>query len=101
MNATVKTVDEFYIELIIHYKATGKIGNSNIYRDSYNSIKTFKKTDKLDFLFTEISYSRLLSNLEIMESSYLLNNSMPLSIAFFNFVKCERSLSSKYSEFSI
>jgi integrase len=58
--ATVtKTVDMFYRELIVHYKSIGKIGNSNIYRDSYNSIKTFKKTDKLDFLFTEIDLSWL------------------------------------------
>lgn len=49
-----KTVNEFYTELIAHYKAIGKIGNANIYRDSYNSIKTFKKTEKLDFLFSEI-----------------------------------------------
>ena len=50
----IKTVDEFYTELITHYKSIGKVGNSNIYRDSYNSIKTFKKSDKLDFLFVEI-----------------------------------------------
>ena len=49
-----KSVNEFYTELIAHYKAVGKIGNANIYRDSYNSIKRFKKTDKLDFLFSEI-----------------------------------------------
>ena len=33
-----KTVDTFYRELIAHYRKLGKIGNSNIYRDSYNSI---------------------------------------------------------------
>lgn len=54
-----KTVDVFYKELINYYKSIGKIGNSNIYRDSYNSIKTFKKADKLDFLFTEIDLSWL------------------------------------------
>lgn len=56
---TARTVDEFYTELIAHYKTTGKIGNSNIYRDSYNSIKTFKKADKLDFLFTDIDLTWL------------------------------------------
>lgn len=50
----VKTVDMFYKELIAYYRGIGKVGNSNIYRDSYNSIKTFKKTDKLDFHFSEI-----------------------------------------------
>ena len=54
-----KTVDTFYKELITHYRQIGKIGNSNIYRDSYNSIKTFKKVDKLDFLFTEIDLAWL------------------------------------------
>ena len=54
-----KTVDMFYRELIAYYKQIGKIGNSNIYRDSYNSIKTFKKVDKLDFLFSEINLAWL------------------------------------------
>ena len=57
-----KTVDTFYRELIAHYKSIGKIGkigNSNIYRDSYNSIKTLKKVDKLDFLFSEIDLAWL------------------------------------------
>jgi len=55
----VKTVDTFYRELIAHYRKLGKIGNSNIYRDSYNSMNKFKKTDKLDFLFSEIDLSWL------------------------------------------
>lgn len=54
-----KTVDEFYKELITYYRQLGKIGNSNIYRDSYNSIKTFKKTDKLNFLFSDINIAWL------------------------------------------
>ena len=49
-----KTVDTFYRELIAHYRQIGKIGNSNIYRDSYNSMKRFQKVEKLDFLFSEI-----------------------------------------------
>ncbi len=55
----IKTVDEFYKELIAHYKSIGKIGNANIYRDSYNSLKTFKKTNNLDFLFSEIDLAWL------------------------------------------
>jgi len=54
-----KTVDVFYKELIAYYRSIGKVGNSNIYRDSYNSIKTFKKTDKLNFLFSEIDLAWL------------------------------------------
>lgn len=54
-----KTVDNFYRELIAYYRSIGKIGNSHIYRDSYNSIKTFKKTDKLDFMFSEIDLAWL------------------------------------------
>lgn len=56
---TIKTVSEFYSDLISHYKTVGKVGNANIYRDSFNSIKTFKKTDNLDFLFSEINLAWL------------------------------------------
>jgi len=54
-----KTVDAFYRELIAHYRQIGKIGNSNIYRDSYNSMKRFKKVDRLDFFFSEIDLAWL------------------------------------------
>ncbi|MDR1504342.1 MAG: phage integrase SAM-like domain-containing protein [Prevotella sp.] len=50
-----KTVDTFYRELIAHYRKLGK----NIYRDSYNSMKRFKKVEKLDFLFSEIDLTWL------------------------------------------
>lgn len=55
----IKSVNEFYTELIAYYKCIGKIGNANIYRDSYNSIKMFKKTNNLDFLFSEINLTWL------------------------------------------
>ncbi len=55
----IQTVNEFYKELIAHYRSIGKVGNANIYRDSYNLIKTFKKTDNLDFLFSEIDLNWL------------------------------------------
>ena len=58
-STVTKTVDVFYRELIAYYREIGKIGNSNIYRDSYNSIKTFKKADKLDFRFSEIDLAWL------------------------------------------
>lgn len=49
-----KTVDEFYKDLIAYYKNINKVGNASIYRNSFNSIKSFKRTDNLDFLFSEI-----------------------------------------------
>lgn len=51
---TNKTVHEFYTELIAFYKSINKVGNASIYRNSFNSLKSFKETDNLDFLFSEI-----------------------------------------------
>ena len=51
---TSKTVQKFYTELITHYKSINKVGNASIYRNSFNSLKSFKETDNLDFLFSEI-----------------------------------------------
>ena len=48
------TVGEFYVELIAGFKAQCKVGNANIYRDSHNSLISFTKSSKLDFLFTDI-----------------------------------------------
>lgn len=53
----VKTVHEFYTDLIAHYRATNKVGNACIYRNSFNSLKSFKNTQELDFLFSEIDLS--------------------------------------------
>ena len=52
-NRKRKTVDEFYRELIQYYKDTDKLGNACIYRDSYHSLKHYKK-DNLDFYFGDI-----------------------------------------------
>lgn len=49
----VKTVGEFYRELIEHYGQTNKAGNRLIYKGSYNSIKDFSK-GRLNILFTDI-----------------------------------------------
>ena len=49
----LKTVKEFYEELIKSYVAKGKRGNSEVYRDSLNSLKRYKN-EKLDFFFDEI-----------------------------------------------
>lgn len=51
---STKTAQEFYTELIAHYKSINKVGNASVYRNSFNSLKSFKETDNLDFLFSEI-----------------------------------------------
>jgi site-specific recombinase XerD len=48
-----KTVGEFYNELILQYKQTGKAGNRLIYKGSFNSIKEFSK-GWANFMFTDI-----------------------------------------------
>jgi integrase len=54
----VKTVDEFYTELILHFSQTNKTGNRLIYKGSYNSIKDFSK-GRLNILFSDIDVNWL------------------------------------------
>ncbi len=49
----LKTVHEFYKELIDKYKSLGKQGNYLVYKDSYNSIRVFTN-NKLDIPFSDI-----------------------------------------------
>lgn len=49
----LKTVDEFYQELIMQYGMNNKCGNRLIYKGSYNSINSFMK-GKLDIPFSAI-----------------------------------------------
>ncbi|GHV40075.1 tyrosine recombinase [Bacteroidia bacterium] len=49
----MKTVQEFYKELIEKFKVLGKQGNYLVYKDSYNSIKSFTN-NKLDMTFSDI-----------------------------------------------
>ena len=49
-----KTVSEFYTEHIDYLKSIGKIGTAKCYKDSFNSIKRFTKSN-LDFYFDEIT----------------------------------------------
>ena len=58
IQVTTKTVREFYTYLISHYVEIGKIGNSKIYRDSFNSLKSFTK-GKLNILFADIDVNWL------------------------------------------
>ena len=53
-----KTVDEFYLELVLHFSQTNKTGNRLIYKGSYNSIKEFSK-GRLNILFPDIDINWL------------------------------------------
>ena len=50
---TMKTVKDFYKELIEEFTLANKIGNAKIYKDSYWSLKTFTN-NKLDIPFSHI-----------------------------------------------
>jgi len=50
---TVKTVKDFYKELIEEFSLANKIGNAKVYKDSYWSLKTFTN-NKLDIPFSHI-----------------------------------------------
>lgn len=54
----LKTVSEFYQELIEEYRVNNKCGNRLIYKSSYNSLKVFTN-DKLDILFSAIDITWL------------------------------------------
>ena len=54
----LKTVCDFYQELIEQFKADSKCGNRLIYRSSYNSLKAFTN-DKLDIPFSAIDIAWL------------------------------------------
>ncbi|MCH5242804.1 MAG: site-specific integrase [Muribaculaceae bacterium] len=54
----VKTVGEFYLELIEEYKSQGKCGNRLIYKGSYNSLKVFNK-GKLNIPFSDMDIAWL------------------------------------------
>lgn len=55
----VKTVHDFYSELIEEMELAGKIGNSRVYRDSIRSLESYYK-DKLDIPFSTIDMEFLL-----------------------------------------
>jgi hypothetical protein len=50
----IKSVYEFYEELIKEYESANKIGNSRVYKDSYNSLNNFTG-NKLDIPFSHIN----------------------------------------------
>lgn len=70
----VKTVHDFYFELIEEMELAGKIGNSRVYKDSIRSLESYYKS-KLDIPFSDIdmnfllSYEKWLRNKNCKESS--------------------------------
>ena len=54
----LKTLSEFYQELIEEYRVNNKCGNRLIYKSSYNSLKVFTN-DKLDIPFSAIDITWL------------------------------------------
>ena len=55
----VKTVHDFYSELIEEMELAGKIGNSRVYKDSLRSLESYYK-DKLEIPFSSIDIEFLL-----------------------------------------
>ena len=49
-----KTVEEFYLSLIEDLKQKGRIGNSYAYLNSYNTLRNFNKSKKLNYTFSHI-----------------------------------------------
>ena len=50
----LKTVKEFYEQLIKEFEETNKVGNRLIYKTSFNSLKAFTRSD-LNFYFSDIN----------------------------------------------
>lgn len=57
----IKSVEEFYLDVIEKLLSKDKIGNAKIYRESYASIKNYYQGKDLDFLFEDIDISWLKS----------------------------------------
>ena len=55
----LKSVEDFYLELIEEYTSQGKCGNRLFYKGSYNSLKTFCK-GKLQIPFSDIDVNWLI-----------------------------------------
>lgn len=50
----LKTVNEFYLELIESLKSNGYIGNSNVYKNSYNSLRSLNNENPQALVNMEI-----------------------------------------------
>lgn len=73
-----KTVDAFYKELIEKYNLSGNRENALVYKDSYNSLKTFMN-ENLDIYFNEIDVAWLNQYEEWLRSKQCAETSISLS----------------------
>lgn len=73
-----KTVDTFYRELIEKYNSSGSRGNALVYKDSYNSLKTFMNGN-LDLYFNEIDINWLNQYEDWLRSKKCAETSISLS----------------------
>jgi site-specific recombinase XerD len=73
----LKTVHEFYNELVQEMELAGKIGNSRVYKDSLRSLEVYYK-NKLDIPFSDIDMEFLLSYEKFLRLKDCKENSMNL-----------------------
>ena len=73
----IKSVSDFYKELVEELKLSGKIGNAKVYSDSYNSLKSFTNK-KLDIPFSHIDIDFLKKYEVWMRKKNLKETSMSL-----------------------
>lgn len=73
----VKTVHEFYNELVQEMELAGQIGNSRVYKDSLRSLEVYYK-NKLDIPFSDIDMEFLLGYEKFLRLKECKENSMNL-----------------------
>lgn len=73
----LKTVHEFYNELVQEMELAGKIGNSRVYKDSLRSLEVYYK-NKLDIPFSDIDIEFLLGYEKFLRLKECKENSMNL-----------------------
>lgn len=73
----LKTVHEFYNELVQEMELAGKIGNSRVYKDSLRSLEVYYK-NKLDIPFSDIDMEFLLGYEKFLRLKDCKENSMNL-----------------------
>lgn len=64
-----RLLEEVFIEIIEEFKLQDKLGNTKVYRETYNSIVRYTRLSRLDFAMTEITTDWLLSY-----ENWLINN---------------------------
>jgi len=73
----LKTVQEFYNDLVQEMELSGKIGNSRVYKDSLRSLEVYYKS-KLDIPFSDIDMEFLLGYEKFLRLKDCKENSMNL-----------------------